>query len=191
MNNIFKKDDIKAGYLLRVKEIDEDREFNMTVVPTTEFEPHPLQVLRMGAMPRADGDLACCNPGKDWWPPSHFDDELTSNDEYQVVAVYGYTPPKFLLDNTTEDRELLWEREQDEAPVEDPKAEDDKPLNCKVVCISNEVPGRIACIGFTVGKVYEVKDGRITSNWGWVSNVYNDIQSLTDAIGNQFIEFVE
>jgi hypothetical protein len=123
MSNIFKKADIKAGYLLRVKEIETGDEFNMTVVPTRAYEAHPLAVLLFGGKSREEGDLATCCPGEHWWPLAEFDDDLVANDEYKVVAVYGCTDSKFLLDNSTEERELLWERETDEAPDEEVKPE--------------------------------------------------------------------
>jgi hypothetical protein len=98
MSKIFKKDDIKAGYLLQVK--GPDKVINMTVVPTTEFGS------------RKAGDLACCAPGKEWWPVDYFTDDLTTpRGGFKVVAVYGYTDPRYLLDNDTEHRTLLWERE--------------------------------------------------------------------------------
>lgn len=117
MSNIFKKDDIKAGYLLRVKDIENGDEFNMTVVPASAYEPGPLTLL-FGVKSRADGALAVCDPGKHWWPVNEFDDDLVANDEYKVQAVYGRTDPKFLLGNSTEERELLWERESEAPAVE-------------------------------------------------------------------------
>ena len=126
MSNIFKKDDIKAGYLLRVKDTETGETFNMTVVPTCAHDPDFLAKMLLGAKARAAGDLACCCPGERWWPLYLFDDYLvTENAESQVEAVYGYTAPKFLLDNSTEDRELLWEREEEQA-TEDTQPEPKK-----------------------------------------------------------------
>ena len=122
MGNIFKKTDIKAGYLLRVKNTDDGHEFNMTVVPAAEYAPDEIAVLFLGVKPRKAGDLAVCNPGKDWWPMNAVDDNLDT-EGHTVVAVYGYTDPKFLMDNSTEKRELLWRREIDEEPAEEEKPE--------------------------------------------------------------------
>lgn len=74
----------------------------------------------------------------------------------------------------------------------DEKRENKKPLNCKVVCVSNSVPESLTCSGFTIGKVYEVRGGRITNDEGWRS-IFSccTIPELSGAMGNQFIEFVE
>jgi hypothetical protein len=121
--SIFKKEDIKAGYLLKVKDTETGETFNMTVVPTIECKPSFLAEL-LGVIPHAEGDLAVCCPGENWWGLPDFDDDLVQDGTccYQVVAVYGYTAPKFLLDNSTEERELLWEREE-EQPTEDTQPE--------------------------------------------------------------------
>lgn len=123
MSNIFKKEDIKAGYLLKVKDTETGETFNMTVVPTTEYEPGFLAEL-CGAIPYAEGDLAVCCPGEHWWGLPEFNDDLAYDGAccYQVVAVYGYTVPKYLLDNSTEDRKRLWKREE-EQPTEDTQPE--------------------------------------------------------------------
>jgi hypothetical protein len=110
--SIFKKDDIKAGYLLRVEDTETHEKFNMTVVPTCAREVGLFAVL-LGAKPYEEGTLACCCPDEHWWGLPDFDDELVCAGvrRYQVIAVYGYAPPVFLMDNTTEDRDLLWSRE--------------------------------------------------------------------------------
>ena len=120
--DMFKLSDIKAGYLLRVKDEKEDKEFNMTVVPAVAYNPHPLAVICFDAKPAPAGHLACCGAG-DFWPINHFTDDLECrNYPAKVIAVYGYTHPKGLLDNSTEDRELLWERKEAEEPVEESPA---------------------------------------------------------------------
>lgn len=110
MNNIFKKADIKAGYLLRVKA--GDKEVNMTVAPVREYTASPMGHLLFGYKDTAAGDLACC--GADgWYPLNCFNDDLQTVEGEQVVAVYGYTYPRYLLANSTDGRELLWAREED------------------------------------------------------------------------------
>ena len=100
MSAIFKKSDIKAGYLLVVKDIDSGEVFNMTVVPGLSFGEEKLGV--------------CC-PDKHWWSLDTFDDDLqyVLVSSCEVQAVYGYAFNRLLLANTTEDRELLWKREPD------------------------------------------------------------------------------
>lgn len=110
MNNIFKKDAIKAGYLLRVKH--GDKEFNMTVAPTKAHTQTAVSRLIFGIANTADGDLACCGDYH-WWPVSFFNDDLETHMGDQVVAVYGYAPVGSILDNSANNRELLWAREED------------------------------------------------------------------------------
>ena len=126
MSGIFKKDDIEAGYLLRVKNVESGELFNMTVVPVSAWEPaFLLRIMGIAQNLHPEGCLACCDPGQHWWPLSSFDDQLVAaGDElFEVVEVYGRTDPKFLLDNSTEERRLLWERAADEDPsVDEPEA---------------------------------------------------------------------
>lgn len=121
----FKLSDIKAGYLLRVKDTDENREFNMTVIPCKAADPDVAFIAKLlgdNSVSDKDGDLACNNPGKDWWPIKHFENNMeTPSGMYRVMAVYGYAPPRTLMDNSTEDRELLWEREEAAEPTEGEK----------------------------------------------------------------------
>lgn len=83
-------EDIKAGYLLKVRD-DDGAEYFMTVVPGS------------------GGELACCCPGKHWWPLHHFGSELRYGDSC-VLAVYSYTCNSAILANSTEGRKLLWSR---------------------------------------------------------------------------------
>ena len=127
MSGIFKKEDIEAGYLLRVRNVDTGELFNMTVVPAESYQPEPLLVALGVAPPaQAEGHLACCDPGKHWWPLAEFNDQLEADgkERFQVVAVYGRTASKFLLDNSTNERELLWECAADE----DPSVDDTEPV---------------------------------------------------------------
>lgn len=117
MSNIFKKADIKAGYLLRVKDDDGD-EYNMTVVPCDGLT----------------SILAVCSPEKSWWPLGSFNDALEYCDS-KVVAVYGCTAPKFLLDNSTEDRQLLWKRKTEPEPVKMTLAEIAEKLGHPVMIV--------------------------------------------------------
>ena len=110
MSKIFKKDDIKAGYLLKVRKKGTDETFNMTVVPSSSN-------VFVG---RTEGELACCCPGAHWWPLSVFDADLVTAN-YRVVAIYGRTSPVYLLGNSTQDRRLLWERETVEDTEPEPK----------------------------------------------------------------------
>ena len=100
-DKIFNRDDIKAGYLLVVKDKETGEQFNMTVVPGNRFN--------FGK----DGDLGCCFPSRHWWPLENFDRADLTNGDYQVIEVYGHTNNRMLLDNSTEDRDLIWKREKD------------------------------------------------------------------------------
>lgn len=108
MSNVFKKADIKAGYLLVVK--NGDKEFNMTVAPVKASTTPIFVRLIWGNVVTADGDLACYGVDH-WWPMSLFNNDLETRMGDQVVAVYGYTAPKGILANSTDERELLWERD--------------------------------------------------------------------------------
>ena len=84
--------EIKDGYLLVVKTKNEIH--NMTVVSSSYRDT-----------------LACVTPQKHYWPIDRFDENGVFIDS-EVVAIYGRTYPALLLDNSTKDRELLWERKE-------------------------------------------------------------------------------
>lgn len=111
---IFDRDDIKAGYLLEVKVPWEGAEpFYVTVLPSHHYD---------GA------DLGCCCPGKYWCPVDKFYDGRAN----EILRVYGPTSNQHLLDNTTEDRELLWERPEEPKAVEMTAAEISEKLGYEV-----------------------------------------------------------
>lgn len=92
---MFPLEDIKAGYLLVVKNGKTGEVFNVTVV-TSRFD--------------CKEQLGCVCPGKYWSPLDSFGESLVDGD-YSVQAVYGLTTNMHLLSNTTDSRELLWKRE--------------------------------------------------------------------------------
>lgn len=102
MSNIFKLEDIKAGYLIEVQiEGLKDHVF-MTVLPcNTDLRGETL---------------ACVCPDNQWWPMDEWDHNLMLRKQYMlpasIVKVYGCTHPKFMLDNETIKRALLWERKE-------------------------------------------------------------------------------
>lgn len=106
---MFKLSDIKAGYLLRCTQLKEGRVFNMTVIPCRRSLPLPLAIF--DAFPTKDGDLAACNPGKDWVPLAGFGSDLIHANTYRIDEVWGPAAPMRLMDNTTEGRERLWQRD--------------------------------------------------------------------------------
>ena len=187
MADMFKLSDIKAGYLLVLKNKDTGKEFNMTVVPAKGWDPGVLTVLlKPDIVGTKDGDLACCGDGE-YWPLNTFDDNLEESEQFVVVRVYGYATPSQLLSNITGDRELLWERESEAA------AETEEPwlLNGRVVCVADTYNDSIPVSKFTVGKVYVVKNGAITSDTGWTSKVpAENVEALCSYIGHTFIPFV-
>ena len=68
-----------------------------------------------------------------------------------------------------------------------------KYYNGKVVCVSNENKTYSTVHGFTVGKVYTITDGIITSDTGWNNKIspINTLEECCAWLGNKFIPFVE
>lgn len=91
----FKDIEIKAGYLLVVK--TGEKTHNMTVIPNDDDELGLITPGPIGA-------------GGRWWPLSNHDENGVYEDS-EIIAIYGPTRNKFLLDNSTERRTLLWKRE--------------------------------------------------------------------------------
>lgn len=122
--SMFKLCDIEPGYLLRLHDSNEDKDFHVTVLPCCGYECGTFVGLLLAAsigMPES-GDLAIC--GDDYYATlGCFDDELvdTIKRSLRIDAVYGYTVPARLLSNNPDHRELLWEREVvEEEPEENP-----------------------------------------------------------------------
>lgn len=112
MEAMFKKEDIKAGYLLRFWDEKEKRYVNMTVVPAAGKKVHPLVTVLTGVMSSEAGELACSGEGH-FWPLCVMDGELTCADgRFRCDEIYGYAPPSLLLGNCTRMRELMWKREE-------------------------------------------------------------------------------
>jgi hypothetical protein len=88
--------EIKDGYLLVVE---------------TDGEIHNMTVVHDHS-----GNLGCVTPEKHWWSAHHFNENGIFGDS-EVVAIYGRTYNAYLLDNSTEDRDLLWKREEKPAAV--------------------------------------------------------------------------
>lgn len=82
---MFNLSDIKAGYLLRCTQLKEGRVFNMTVIPCRRCLPVPLAIFE--TIPTKDGDLAGCNPGKDWVPLAGFGSDLIHANTYRIDEV--------------------------------------------------------------------------------------------------------
>lgn len=88
---LFPLEDIKAGYLLKVRD-DDGSEYFMTVIPNR------------------DDVLGCCNPTKPaYWRLEKFGSELRYADS-MVTAVYGRAYNDDLLKNNPVYREMLWSR---------------------------------------------------------------------------------
>lgn len=90
-SKIFNCDDIKAGYLLVAENTVTGKQYNMTVLPSTT-------------------GLGCCNPRTWWFPLSEFSKHALVYGEHKIIKIYGRTSNMRLLDNSTEERELLWAR---------------------------------------------------------------------------------
>lgn len=121
----FTLDDIKAGYLLEVKNERGGHTFYLTVIPSTY----------------RGGTLGCCCPGEHWMPLEEFDKETlvnTINASLAILRVYGPTTNKHLLDNTTEDRGLLWERQEKPKAVKMTVAEISEKLGYDVEIVKEK-----------------------------------------------------
>ena len=127
MPAIFNRDDIKAGYLLEVKRNKQGVIFYMTVVPTKYGDP--------------DEHLGCANPGKDWWPLCRFDKDTLTYRDCTIMRIYGPTSNRLLLDNTAEDRELLWVRQEGPKVVEMTLAEISEKLGYEVKIVQEKEKG--------------------------------------------------
>lgn len=84
--------EIKDGYLLVVKTKDEVH--NMTVVTS-----------------KVRDMLGCVTPKRHYWYVDLFNENGVFCDS-EIIAIYERTNNSDLLDNSTEGRELLWERKE-------------------------------------------------------------------------------
>ena len=89
------------------------------------------------------------------------DDEDTSLYDIRYLVLDGYTP-------------------------EEPKEE---YLNMRVVCVANSYELSSPVSKFIIGKPYEVENGHITSETGFVSDHYKTVTKLCEGMGHTFIEF--
>ena len=121
---IFNRDDIKAGYLLEVKDGRDGSTFYMTVLPSIR-DP-----------------LGCCCPDAHWWPLSFFSkDKLIYTGcvfTATIMRVYGLTYNGGLLDNTPENRDLLWMRQEEPKVVEMTVAEISEKLGYEVKIVKEK-----------------------------------------------------
>lgn len=90
-SKIFNRDDIKAGYLLVVKNTVTGEQYTMTVLPSTT-------------------GLGCCCPGVNWCSLTTFSEHTLASEGHKIIEIYDRTSNMRLLDNSTEKRELLWAR---------------------------------------------------------------------------------
>ena len=124
-------------------------------------------------LPSKYSDL--CLSGSTVWFPLHDLDEDLVLDEYEITKVFdicSYNSTAHKL--STEDRTLLWKRT--------------KYYNGKVVCVSlNGFNGG----HYTVGKIYEFKDGHITSDCGETIPSVTPIKSFKDWCNYTSAKFIE
>jgi hypothetical protein len=153
---MFNLSDIKAGYLLRCTQLKEGRTFNLTVIPCRRNMPLPMFI--KGFIQTEDGDLAACNPGKDWVPLSGFGSDLIHANTYRIDEVWGHTAPMRLMDNTTEGRERLWQRDDMKRMT---LAEIEKALGykVKVVKAGDPAPALFKKSSMYAGMVVELREG--------------------------------
>jgi hypothetical protein len=73
-------------------------------------------------------------------------------------------------------------------PTEEPKKEEPKkPYNGKVVCVNNNSTDRL----YTVGKIYEFKDGNFTDDRGFKRPSMGKSYSFEDWLANSNAKFIE
>lgn len=98
---IYPLNEIKAGYLLVVENERTGKSCNMTVLP--------------GNRGYFEGELACTDrEGGDYWPIECFNNKtLTTSTGIRIKAIYGVTCNSFLLACSTDERDLLWTREEE------------------------------------------------------------------------------
>lgn len=100
---------------------------------------------------------------------------------YDIMKVYRPTQNWHCQLNASEHGELVYDRERDT----------EKPLyNGKVVCIDNKLNEGI----YTIGKLYQFKDGLLTGDTGDVYLQFNPVRSFeewTIWTGSKFIEIKE
>ena len=123
---IFNRDDIEAGYLLEVKRESDGETFYMTVAPANYGAPD---------------ELGCCCPKKEWWPLAVFDKDTLiyrAVNTFTILRVYGPTTNLHLLDNTTDERPLLWERKEEPKVVEMTVAEISEKLGYEVKIVKEK-----------------------------------------------------
>lgn len=113
-NEIFKREDIKAGYLLCVENQETNTKFNGTVIPVksaVRCSFGGLVLSAAGTPSVAPGDLAIVSRDEVWAPLHLFNDRLEyTGGTWRVNAVYGYAPIHKALGNTIDGRDLLWRR---------------------------------------------------------------------------------
>lgn len=153
---MFNLSDIKAGYLLRCTQLKEGRTFNMTVIPCRRNMPLPIFFENF--IQTEDGDLAACNPGKDWVPLSGFGSDLIHANTYRIDEVWGHTAPMRLMDNTTEGRERLWQRD-DTKRMTQAEIEEALGYKVKIVKAGDPAPALFKKSSMYAGMVVELREG--------------------------------
>lgn len=76
---------------------------------------------------------------------------------------------------------LVYDRERDTK----------KAYNGKVVCVKRGYGESVPVSSFTIGKIYEVKNGIIISDTGYKSDEYYTVENLCGGMGWSFIPIVE
>ena len=69
------------------------------------------------------------------------------------------------------------------------KPEKSKYYTGKIVCVG-DFPPFIPIPCFTIGKIYDVVDGEITADDGWISDGYIDLDDICCSLGHKFIPLV-
>ena len=107
-------------------------------------------------------------------------------DNWYVEKVYdgccSFRNLRTNITGTSHNATLVYDRERDTK----------KPLyNGKVVCIKNGYDESTPVCTFTIGKIYNIVDGVITSDRGYESTAYERLDFLCGGMGWTFIPLVE
>lgn len=125
MTKVFKKSGIKSGMLVKTRN---GEYFTVVDAKVTVDDKVGLAV------------VSGSNSRNKYFPLDNYDDELifaedlgdpVRDPDYDVVEVWGHTYPKFVMDNDTYDRMLLWSRPENNGKKWDEMTDEEKDAICE------------------------------------------------------------
>ena len=138
-----------------------------------------------------------CDDGYGWW----FSDSMIESNDGKSIVIYKKDNKVVAVDKVTgktaealcnpDDKfdfytgaSIAYERLRGRmAPARVPEAKP-KYFTGEVVCIKNGGD-------FTVGKIYEIKDGVLKDNTGWEFRAFTSVDNVNESLCSQFIEIVK